>query len=300
MDKKIMQQLIREALSEKLGGDCQISIHEVYKTNQKLDALSILPKGKQEGPLIYLNPYYKDLEGNMPLKDVISDILSEYEEIISCHLSFSSVPVYDFSWAKDRLYVQLINRHLNEELLKTAPHSLFLDDFAIIVRCLVQDADCGAASILVYNQLAEKWNIRSDALLALATQNTRKLFRMDLKNMRDFLKTLIPCESFDTDSPFPMWILTNSKRHYGAACVLYDDVLKNFAEKYGNFYVIFSSVNEVLFIPTQDDRKINEMSYMNQCVNAEQLESNEVLGTKAYYYSRDNGFVLHNPSDQKN
>lgn len=299
MDKKIMQQLIREALSEKLGGDCQISIHEVYKTNQKLDALSILPKGRMEGPLIYLNPYYKDLEGNMPLKDVINDILSEYGEIMGCHLSFSSVPISDFNWAKDRLYVQLINRHLNGEMLKTVPHSLFLDDFAITIRCLFQETDCGEASLLVYNHLAEQWNVTPDALVSLALQNTRKLFRIDLRNMRDFLRTLIPCESFDAGSPFPMWVLTNTEKHYGAACVLFDDVLKSFAEKSGSFYVIFSSVHEALLIPAQDNSKMSEMSYMNQCVNAEQVAPTEVLGTKAYFYSKDSGFMLHNPASGK-
>lgn len=297
MDKKIMQQLIREAISEKLGGDCQIFIHEVYKTNQKLDALSILPKGRQEGPLIYLNPYYKDLEGNMPLKDIINDILSEYEEIISCPLSFSSIPVSDFSWIKDRLYVQLVNRHLNKEMLRTVPHSLFLDDFAVTVRCSVQDIDDRAASFQVNNQLAQNWNVSSEVLISLAIQNTPKLFWIDLKNMRDYLKMLIPCETFEEGPPFPIWVLTNSEKLYGAACVLFDDVLKSFAEKFGSFYVIFSSVHEVLLIPAQNTKKISKMSYINQCINAEQLAPNEVLGTKAYYYNKDNGFVLHDPAD---
>lgn len=292
MDKKIMQQLIKEALSKKLGAGFTISIQEVFKTNQKRDALTILPKQETITPAIYLEPYYKDLEGHMPLEDVINDILEDYARA-KCHSeNLNCMSVSDFNWSKDRLYVRLINRHLNEELLKDVPHSLFLDDFAVTVHCRIGTGEQGTASTLVTNSLAEIWGIRSDSLISLALQNTRKLLEVDLVNMEDFLKQADPYLFFGTSLSSPIWILTNSQRLFGAACILFDDVLKDFAENFGNFYVIFSSVHEVLLFPAQDNSNISRMTSINQSVNADELAQDEILGTKAYYYSKDNGFVL--------
>lgn len=48
----------------------------------------------------------------------------------------------------------------------------------------------------------------------------------------------------------------------------------------------------LLLIPTPDDSNIDEITKMNQQVNEEQVGIEEILGTKAYYYSKDKGFVL--------
>lgn len=86
--------------------------------------------------------------------------------------------------------------------------------------------------------------------------------------------------------------MSNKKRTYGAAAVLHDDVLKSFAEKHGSFYVIFSSIHEVLIKPSPDDSDIDILTRHNQDVNTSALEKEEILGTKAYFYQKGRGFVL--------
>lgn len=88
-----------------------------------------------------------------------------------------------------------------------------------------------------------------------------------------------------------MWFMSNKKRYFGAAAILSDDVLKDFAKKHGSFYVIFSSVHEVLILPSTDNSDIDTLTRHNQDVNAALLEE-EILGTKAYFYQKDSGFVL--------
>lgn len=97
-------------------------------------------------------------------------------------------------------------------------------------------------------------------------------------------------ESDFPDCPF--WVLTNNKKIAGAAAVLFDDVLKGFAMEHGNFYVIFSSVHEALLLPESDQFDIEFLTKTNQEVNIMQVQANEVLGTKAYYYSKDKGFIF--------
>lgn len=294
MDKKLMQQIIKEALSKKLGADFQISIKEILKTNQKRDGLSIRSGSKTSTvvPVLYLEPYYKDLERNMPLEDVINDILDDYFGAVNYSENYDLSSVFDFDWAKDRLYVRIINRHLNEEMLKNVPHSLFLDDFAVTVHCFVGTEAQEEASLMITDKFLKLWNVRSDALISYAIQNTRKIAGVELMNMHDFLRRLDPDGFFGVTSSIPIWILTNRQKQFGAASILFDDVLKDFAKDFGSFYTVFSSVHEVLLLPAENDSDLDTISFMNRSVNETEVAENEILGTKAYYYSMDKGFVL--------
>ena len=73
---------------------------------------------------------------------------------------------------------------------------------------------------------------------------------------------------------------------------LFDDILKDFTQKYGSFYVVFSSVHEALLLPESCGLDAISLTKMNLEVNMMQVQANEVLGTKAYYYSKDKGFVF--------
>ncbi len=292
MNKEAMQQLILEALSKKLGDSFHISIQKVLKTNVKLDGLTIMQDGETIAPTIYLEPFYKDLENGTSLDDVVNGILRIYSESGIQPLHFDPTSVLDFDHVKDKLYVQLVNRHSNSELLRDIPHSLFLDDFAVTVRCIVEMASEGSASFLVHNTHMEMWHMNQEALISSAIQNTRRIFGLDLRSMNDVIKELLPDPVENDRIGTPLWIMTNNKKLSGAATALFDDVLRDFANEHGNFYVIFSSVHEVLLLPTPDNSDIDVITRMNQEVNATQVQADEILGTKAYYYSKDSGFVL--------
>lgn len=292
MNKEAMKQLIHEALSKKLGDGFQISIQKVLKTNVKLDGLVILQEGQTITPTIYLEPFYKDLENGTPLDDVVDLILRIYSETNIHPEHFDLTPITDFGCVKDMLYVQLINRHSNGELLRNVPHAMFLDDFAITVRCKVEMQAEGDASFLVHKGHLDMWQTDCETLLSHALQNTRKMFGVRLIKMKDLMQEIDPEKAADSLPDCPIWVMTNNRKLAGATTALFDDVLKSFAEEHGSFYAIFSSVHEVLLLPTPDDSDIDVITRMNQEVNATQVEADEVLGTKAYFYHKDRGFVL--------
>lgn len=292
MNKETAKQLIRNALSKKLGDGYSISVRQVLKTNQKLDGLTILQEGNTISPAIYLDPFYQDLENGASIDDVVKDILQIYSSTRMYPNHFDVTSIQHFGYVKGRLFVELVNRHLNQELLQDVPHSLFLDDFAVTVRCMVTIRTEENASFLVHNGHLGMWHIGQEELLALAVQNTRELLGIDLRNMKEVIGELLPHSITEETADTALWVMTNRKKLYGAATVLFDDALKDFADTHGDFYVIFSSVHEVLLMPTSDRFSINDITEMNQEVNATQVREEEILGTRAYYYSRDNGFVL--------
>lgn len=289
MNKEAMKQQILEALSKRLEDGFYITIQKVFKPNRELEGLLIMAEDEIISPTIYLEPFYEVLNSGKSVEYVVNRILQAYDSARSETVHFDIESLYDFDHAKDRLYVQLVNRHLNKTLLQNAPHSMFLDDFAIIVRCTVEASEDGDASFLVHNKHLDIWQTDAETILSDAIRNTRRMLGVELMSMGEFFQKMVPEIPAD---PSPLWILTNRKKLAGASTVLFDDILKDFAAEHGSFYVIFSSIHELLLIPTPDDSNIDEITKMNQQVNEEQVGIEEILGAKAYYYSKDRGFVL--------
>lgn len=291
MNKEAMQQQILEALSKKLGDGYRLQIQEVYKTNVKLDGLTIRRHGSNISPTVYLDPFYEELRKGEKLDNIINEISCLYFGVSSDMLGFDVSPIYDFNYVKERVFVQLINRRYNEELLRDVPYMPFLDDLAVIVRCLVESTEVWTSSFLVHDNHLKMWEIGSEDLLSIAVQNTRKMFGVDLMRMTNVIMELDPNFDSSDGAKVPLWVLTNKKRFLGASTILFGDILRDFANIYGNFYVIFSSIHEVLLLPTPDSSDIDSITSINQTVNAFQVQEDEILGTKAYFYSKKDGFA---------
>lgn len=286
MNKETMQQLIIKALQKELGDTYSIFIHEVLKTNLVLDGLSILKQGENVSPSIYLNSFYKDLENGIPLTVVINNILNIYKQCsFPGHLDVSKI--LDFNNVKNNLFVKLINKHLNEKLLENVPHTYFLDDFAITVHCKLNQIKEGLVSFAITNDYLKTWNLTVPSLISIAKENTISLMGLDIENLSDSL------QSMHVQVPsLPIWVMTNRYMLNGAATVLNDNVLKEFAATCGNFYIIFSSIHEVLLIPSNDNLNIEMFTNLNQEVNASSLSKEDILGTKAYYYEKGKGIIF--------
>ena len=85
--------------------------------------------------------------------------------------------------------------------------------------------------------------------------------------------------------PMEMYVLTNEKKTFGAACILYPGVLKDFAiEKDMDFYVIPSSVHEVILVPKKKSNASKLNDILND-VNKNNLDPVEMLSDHIYEYS---------------
>lgn len=296
--KEDMKNLIRESLAKKLGDDFDVTINEVLKTNVKRDGLTILKKGEYISPTIYLEPYYMRLIQKEDISNILDDIISIYEKskADNSNTSFDVSLIRDFNQIKNKLFVRLINKHMNKELLAESPFACFLDDFAIVPYCIVNMVEDGIASFRVNNLHLEMWGVESNEIIKIAIANTRALFGVELQSMREVLFGKRTMEEVNLPFPEmfnpPMFVLTNKQKMNGASVALFDDVLKEFAKVHGNFYVIFSSVHEALLIPDDYKLDLENLTSINLEVNETSVDCDEVLGTKAYFYDEEKGFVI--------
>lgn len=292
MNYQDFTQHILTELQAEFDSNVTITIQDIIKNNDThLDGLTILSPEHNLSPTIYLNHYFHQYEKGRSLADIKQDILSVYRE--NCPSERIDISFFtDYDKIKSRIIFKLINYERNKELLQTVPHYRFLD-LAIVFSCLIESAPAGTATILIHEHHLSFWNITRDDLYALALLNTPKLLQYDLRNMTDVLKELFCDEGtlpFNEDSSelCPMYVLSNQQKLYGAVCILYQNLLCDFANRLEcDLYILPSSVHEVLIIPAYDHASYQELTDMVQDVNASQLSREEVLSDHVYYYSRE-------------
>jgi hypothetical protein len=91
-----------------------------------------------------------------------------------------------------------------------------------------------------------------------------------------------------------MYVATNSRQANGATVICYPDFLRKISESMNtDFYILPSSIHEVILVPMDNGININDLTQMVQQVNKTQLEPEEVLSNHAYYYCRQKNKIMY-------
>ena len=266
-------------------------------------------------PTVYLEEYYSRYEqGEVPAQ-IIHEIITIFEDNRNKG-NFDIGFFTEFDSVSDRIMCKLINAEMNEELLSMVPHIRYMD-LAVVFFYLFPDDDAkktfgrpdidSRASILIYQSHLDLWGKNLEDLKKAAYENTQKLSNPDMIKMDDLMLSLLErrgsysdCENLldreDTKLPREMvcydqvmpqmFILTNRQRQYGATVMLYEGILKKVADKIGSgYYVIPSSVHEVILVPDSPETSVGFLKNMVREVNRTELARTEVLSDSVYYYN---------------
>lgn len=196
-----------------------------------------------------------------------------------------------------RVVYKLVNTGRNRELLEDVPHIEFLD-LSIVFQIVLTGEPEGTASLLIHSAHIKLWGVTVDNLFKAAAKNTPKIMGCELKSMDDVICEILQgesAESFDRDAAkaeladsVPLYVLSNRYKVEGAACVLYPMLLQEICVKLNSsFYIIPSSIHEVLIMPTDGYDTGEELRAMIKDVNDTQVDPDEILSYSLYYYDGD-------------
>lgn len=274
-------------LRESLPGGTRLQLIPLEKNNGIImDGLSIRKEGKRVAPMIYLDSYYREYLDGRSLRGICDQILeccedSDFEEHFD--VDFFREP----ERVRPTVAYRLINYEKNRELLQEIPHLPFLD-LAVIFYSLLTDTPVGHATVLIRNSHLELWGKNTSWLYEAAKENTEKLLPKRLVSMEDMIYELSEGKQEPEYAGVPMYVLTNSRKSFGAACLLYDGVLGEcFRRLEESYYLIPSSVHEVILIPASAVGDSRELCALVQEMNRTQVRSTEVLSDTVYLYSEE-------------
>lgn len=176
---------------------------------------------------------------------------------------------------KDHLALKLTGLYGNEEFFEKVPH-MKREDMAVTAYCMLPDG----STMDVTRLDMERWQTDIRTLFSDALRGSMKLLPPVFQSISDMIGADDACESEN------MYVLTNGRTHFGAAAVLYPNLLDAVAERLGSsLFLLPSSVHEMIVLPdTGEDPKI--LKEIVEEVNRTELDPEDVL-TDSVYYFRD-------------
>ena len=111
------------------------------------------------------------------------------------------------------------------------------------------------------------------------------------------LETAEPAAAAEIPADGPaLHVLTNRRGIYGASCMLYRDIIKDFADQEeADVIILPSSIHEVLLFP---DHLMFDHAFLCRTVqeiNREDVPEEDVLSDRIYIFSRETGTIIPSP-----
>lgn len=290
LDYASFASFIRDKIEERMGTGYKVKICKVMKNNSlELDSLVILKEGRNFAPNIYLNAYYESYIAGTSLEDIVIRLCMIYK-----HCAIPLVQE-DFEYSLEAMepyiFFRLVSLERNKKVLKQLPYIEFLD-LAITFHCLVRNEDNCIGTIRINNEHIKQWGITLEDLKKVAFNNTRRLFPPVLKTMKEVLAEYTYSDNIDYKDAYPMYILTNEKGINGASCMLYRDVIRDFAHYINSdLYILPSSIHEVILIPMNYAPDKEYFSRMVVDINSSSVPEDEVLSDNVYFYSIERDLI---------
>ena len=217
-------------------------------------------------PTIYLEEFYQKYLKGQQVPDLADSICSIYQEI-RVKKTCDCQNLFDFNHVKEHIVYKLIRRDANEELLKQIPYEPFLD-LAVVYYIQIDNTRFGSAAIQIRNEHLRYWRVEMEEIRRLAEKNTPRIYPVQIRQIVRF-----------------MYVATNEQCSLGAAVMRYPD----FREKVrgmirGDFYILPSSIHEVILVPESFGLEPERMQEMVKEINQTGVAPEEVLSDSVYYF----------------
>ncbi|MGL6202312.1 MAG: DUF5688 family protein [Lachnospiraceae bacterium] len=292
MNFNIFISTVKKEIERRMSGEVTLRVCKAIKNNGvEKTGLAFQKEEERLSPTIYMEEYYQQFEDGMAMEEVIVSILNLYHEIRYTP-DWDAAGIESFEQIKSLIAYRLIGREKNLELLEEVPHRDYLD-MAVVYYLLLEVGSHGSATMMIRNEHLEMWQVTQEEIFRYAAENTARLLPAEFKSMETVLKELelqdqveeaAECETEEGS----MYVLSNEIRSFGASVILYDQMLQNLADKIKeSFYVLPSSVHEVIIVPESKSMESVELEAMVTEINETQVEDEEILSNRVYFYDKE-------------
>lgn len=289
---------VRKEVESRYDSNVSVTLNHVMKNNgTELDGITIMEKDKNIAPTIYINSFYDRYREGVSLKAVVSEIIRIYNQNKNS-IKINADYFENYENVRKTIVYKLVNYQKNKKLLEDVPYKRVLD-LAVVFYCLIEQKKGVSATALIHNEHLKIWNVTEDEIYNDALKNTPVLLAGSIVPMSKILSEIAGTAQTDNDKKGCeytgediLYVLTNSSRVNGAACILYDNLLKRFANDVNSdLYILPSSVHEVIIVPKKNAFDKTELADMVREVNEQGVSQDEILSDNVYEYNRKNGLI---------
>ena len=159
----------------------------------------------------------------------------------------------------------------------------------------------------VKNEHLKMWNVDAKEIFRQARVNTQPVNTPILQSMDEMMLSIFNEEGHATNllnesvefglrSHDMLYALTNVEKQYGTSMITQPEVLNKLEQLFPEgFYVLPSSVHEVLIVPDNGEMEPKMLGEMVREVNKNEVERQEVLSDRVYSYDKEKHQIRQEP-----
>lgn len=188
----------------------------------------------------------------------------------------------DADYSKDREHLVLAVKQMTEQEKARIPHRDFHD---LSVYCRVHVSN-PSYFMIVTNSLLKKYGITEEQLFDDVMKIEPKVNPMTLKGVLQTLDENSGKDIVVHRKKESLFVLRNETVTFGAGALFYPGVIDQLYDKFGSFYLLPSSVHEVLITPVNkfDPEMVSHLITIVRNVNQTQVEKQDFLSNSVYFF----------------
>lgn len=286
MNYQTFMEEVKGQVQEVLGKDYEVQITANCKLNgAKKLGLSISKKEEEEQvvPVVYLEEFFERYQQGESIAECVQEICKGYnrqkekEKAIMKELETMG-NLRDWEKVKENVYPVLVLEKENEEWKKEYCYRKYLDFMVLYVIRITE----GKGNVKITKEMERLWGICENEIYEQALINMKK-DGYQVRSLISMITEMLP-EAEEEIGDSSMYVLTNKERYFGSAGIFL--CAEMFQEVVGkkNFYIIPSSIHELILIVDNEAYKREALSAMVREVNERQLSADERLSDHVYYF----------------
>ncbi len=211
-------------------------------------------------------------------------------ECVECQKDISVDMSMEYESVKDRVVYQVLNKEANRNSLRGRIYS-DIGQGLVKVYAIHQKFDGyeNEGNIPITHDIMKYYGYDMKEILEVAEENTPRIYPAVFAPLEQMLSET-GMDGFANKKPDRkgLSVLSNSAGYRGAGALFYPGMQKKIAEHVGkNYYVLPSSLHEVLILPENPGISAEELEQKVRVINGETVSKAEFLSNKVMLYDRE-------------
>lgn len=285
---------LKEVLYSRFGMDASVEQRAVEKLNSAYDALTVKPEGCEIGVSMNLDTLYAAYRNGEAYDVVLNKAAELADGSLRNKPEFNIESIMNYDVMKETLVMEVVSADRNADFLKNIPHKN-IEDLAVVYRFQVCGMEDGHGTILVTNDLLDKYGITAEQLHADALEKAPEIQPIVFEGMAEVLARQMGVENVEMlglnvpPEEEQMIVVSVEGNVHGAGVLAYRDFCEKASERVGNqsFFLLPSSIHELLIIPDNGKFDVPSLEMMVKEVNATTVDPAEQLTDNVYHYDAE-------------
>lgn len=293
---------VRQDIQDQLsaaGYKAKVTLETVTNHNDvELVGVRVVYETRPMARIRYLNEEYSAYREGRPYQEILTEIYEQLKREPAGKVGKTTE--WSYEQIRSHLYIQISEVGRNQKWLGDKVHEIN-GDMVLTYHALLDDEFGMRSELCITKTQIESWGVTEETIRNDARANL-DCSEAVVNSMVDVVvsyagpgevKNLyrLPPKCWERGEP-TMYILQNPERQYGASQLLRPEVLSRIGETLGDYYVLPSSVHEVLLIPKSDAPPLSALSQMVFEINRTEVREADILSDQVLYYDHDRELLM--------